>query len=107
MERLYSSVEIMSWLAHDEAVETAMDAVKAALKDAPASVCRDVLARCDVEKHEPLIAWLHMRLNDGAIGKRRVPRAYSPKHNARAWMLYYAADLECPPNPPRRMMAFS
>ena len=103
MDREYSSVEILAWEDNARAIDRAMDVLKHRLKDAPVAVLQDVANRIDPEVHAPLAAWL--RSQPGVSGEpkpRRVPKTHSPKHSLSVWMLYHAADLDCPSDPPNR-----
>ncbi|MCG6884771.1 MAG: hypothetical protein LJE62_13555 [Silicimonas sp.] len=98
MKRQFASTELYALEDNALAIEHAIERVKSRLRDAPQGVAQDVLKRCRPDTHAGLIDWLQ---SSGAAGKGRLPRAWSPKRNARLWMLYYAADLDCPPDPPR------
>lgn len=98
MERQFASTELYALEDNALAIEYAIERVKSRLRDAPAGVANDVLNRCDPETHADLIDWLGNQQSN----KRRVPRAWSPKRNIRLWLLYHAAALNCPPDPPRR-----
>ncbi len=99
MERLYSSVEITSWEENDLAIARAVDVLKQRLDGAPAVVLKDILRRCDPQMHHDLVDWVSDRIKDKP--GRRLPRTWSPKRNRSLWILYAAADLDRPENPPR------
>ena len=101
--RQYTSVEILAWEENALAVNTAIDVLKShleAIPDLPA-VWRDVQARCKDEVHLGLIDWIDQHMPPGHA-QGGLPKAYSPKRNLSTWMLYQAADLECPDEPPIR-----
>lgn len=101
--RAYTSVEILARENNALAVNRAVSVLKAHLEsmtDQPA-VWRDVHARCKEEQHLSLIQWIEDRM-PAQTGRERFPKVYSPKHNLSVWMLYQAADLDCPIEPPKR-----
>ena len=97
IDRKYAFTEILAWENNDLAIESAIETLKTRLAEAPEGVANDVLGRCDPETHAELIDWLGGKVVPKAP---RVPRAWSPKKNAKVWLLYKAADLECPADPP-------
>ena len=97
IERKYTLTEISAWENNDLAVENAIETLKTRLTEAPEGVTNDVLSRCNPETHAGLIDWLGGKVIPNA---QPVPRAWSPSKNARVWLLYKAADLECPERPP-------
>ena len=97
MERKFASTELQALENNASAIERAIEALKARLRDAPQGVANDVLTRCDPTAHAELIDWIHETCKPA---NGRPPRNWSPKRNTRVWLLYYAANLECPPNPP-------
>ena len=99
MERQFASTELYAIENNTVAIERAIDVLKRRLRDAPEGVANDVLARCKPDTHAGLIDWLKLEYPQST---RRLPRTWSPKRNPSLWMLYYAADLDCPPDPPRR-----
>lgn len=105
LNRPYTSVEILarenSALAVGQGVVT-LKAYLENLSDQPA-VWRDVLARCKDEKHLSLMQWIEEYMPP-ATGRDRFPKAHSPKHNLSVWMLYRAADLKCPHEPPKKRL---
>lgn len=98
MERQFASTELLALENNELAIERAIGVLKNRLRDAPNEVANDVLARCDPATHNDLIAWIEAQC---APAKGRLPRAWSPKKSTRTWLLYHAANLECPPEPPR------
>ncbi len=98
MERQFASTELYALENNALAIETAIEALKARLRDAPQGVANDVLARCRPETHAKLMDWLEPACASRA---RRIPRDWSPKRNTGVWLLYQAADLDCPDDPPR------
>lgn len=104
MERQFASTELYALEDNALAIENAISILKDRLANAPESVIRDVLRRCDPETHGALIDWLSGLDPSRA---RRVPRQWSPKRNLRVWMLYRAADLKCPANPPETAIDWS
>ena len=99
MERQFASTELMAIENNALAIERAVDILKSRLRDAPSGVSKDVLERCDPATHADLIEWIH---SECAPTSKRVPRTWSPRRNTGIWLLYHAANLSCPPNPPRR-----
>ena len=99
VNRQYTSVEILEWENNALAIERAVEVLKDQLADAPTGVLNDVMRRCDPKTHDDLIGWIADQPEVANSG--RLPRAWSPKRNRRLWMLYAAADLERPENPPR------
>lgn len=97
MDQRFASTEIEAWENNDLAIANAIENLKERLADAPAGVVNDVLERCDPDTHAAFIDWLKDRTTPK---KRRVPRDWSPKKNRKVWLLYHAANLECPANPP-------
>ncbi len=97
-ERQYASTEILAWENNDLAIENAIETLKVRLAEAPEGVANDVLGRCDPRTHAALIDWLGGKVTSTA---QPVPRAWSPKKNPLVWLLYKAADLECPADPPQ------
>ena len=100
MDRQFTSVEIQSWENNELAIEYAIERVKSRLDAAPDDVLNDVLNRCDPDTHNDLIGWISNRVNQSK--KKRPPRNWSPKRNLRLWLLYTAAALDCPADPPSR-----
>ena len=98
MDRKFSSTELYARENNDLAIARAVERVKSRLVDAPPSVARDVMRRCNPAIHADLITWLE---GVACPKSRRVPRAWSPGRRRSLWMLYKAADLDCPPHPPR------
>ena len=98
MERQFASTELYALENNSLAIENAIEILKRRLRQAPESVANDVLQRCNPNTHEELIDWIQ---NECTPASKRVPRRWSPKKNAGVWLLYHAANLECPPNPPR------
>jgi hypothetical protein len=96
-ERQYPFTEILAWENNDLAIENAIETLKSRLAEAPEGVANDVLGRCDPDTHAGLIDWLGGKVTPTA---QPVPKAWSPNKNARVWLLYKAADLECPADPP-------
>jgi hypothetical protein len=99
MDRKFASTELYALENNDLAIENAIETLKTRLRGAPQGVANDVLKRCKPETHADLMTWLEPEC---APTSRRVPRNWSPKRNTGVWLLYYAADLDCPVNPPRR-----
>lgn len=99
MERQFASTEIYALENEFLAIENAIETLKAKLLDAPQGVASDVLKRCDPEAHAELINWIRAEC---PATKQRLPRNWSPKRNSRVWLLYQAANLACPADPPRR-----
>ena len=99
LERQYASTEIEAWENNDLAILNAIEVLKTRLAEAPDGVANDILDRCDPETHAGLIDWLGGQVTPK---NRRVPRQWSPKKNRRTWILYKAADLTCPDDPPNR-----
>ncbi len=99
MERQFASTELYALENNDLAIENAIETLKTRLRGAPQGVANDVLKRCKPDTHAELIDWLGSVC---AAGERRIPRQWSPKRNTGLWLLYHAADLDCPANPPRR-----
>lgn len=97
MERQFASTELYALENDAVAIENAIETLKGRLTEAPQHVANDVLSRCDPETHAELIDWIRARYEPAA---GRLPRAWSPKRNTRVWLLYHAANLECPPSPP-------
>ncbi|MDA8585875.1 hypothetical protein N9L47_06325 [Rhodobacteraceae bacterium] len=100
MDRLYTSVEILSRENNELAIKHAIERVKSRLNAAPDGVLDDVLDRCNPETHGDLIGWIYSRTRQ--TKKKRPPRDWSPKRNRKLWLLYTAADLDCPADPPAR-----
>lgn len=100
MDRLYTSTEIQSWENNELAIEYAIERVKSRLDSAPDDVLSDVLNRCDPDTHSDLIGWISNRTSQSK--KKSPPRDWSPKRNRKLWILYRAADLDCPADPPVR-----
>lgn len=98
----HASTELLELENNELAIRNAISRVKSRLRDAPDCVANDVLNRCDPETHSDLIDWLSNRVSPST---KRLPRKWSPKKDIRTWMLYYAADLKRPANPPRRRKA--
>lgn len=98
MKRRFASAELYALENNDVAIERAIEQVKLRLLDAPDGVAGDVLKRCKPETHADLINWLKMQKTPSS---RRIPRNWSPKRNVGLWLLYQAAELSCPVNPPR------
>lgn len=99
MKDLYSTVEIEAWEANSLAIENAIARVKSRLADAPEGVLADVRDRCDPDTHADLIDWIGDKVKK-AHPLLRLPAVWSPKHNRRLWILYTAANLKCPDDPP-------
>ena len=99
MNRQYAATEVLARENDDLAIDYAIRRLKSRLNDAPADVLNDVLQRCDPDRHVDLIGWIANRSK--STGCRRVPRDWSPKKNKKLWILYAAADLDRPDNPPR------
>ena len=97
MDRQFASTELLALENNALAIERAIDVLKTRLRDAPSEVANDVLSRCDPSTHTDLIAWIE---ESCAPSKGRLPRSWSPKRSTRTWLLYHAANLECPPTPP-------
>ena len=97
MERLFASTELYALEDNALAIENAIETLKTRLLDAPLGVANDVLRRCDPDTHADLIDWLSDRCD---ARWRRLPKAWSPKRDLGTWMLYQAADLNCPDCPP-------
>lgn len=98
MERKFASTELQALENNTLAIERAIETLKARLRDAPQGVANDVLTRCDPTTHADLIDWIRETCEPA---NQRLPRKWSPKRNTGVWLLYHAANLECPPNPPR------
>ena len=98
MERQFASTELYALENNALAIENAIETLKCRRRDAPGEVANDVLARCHPDTHADLIDWIRSRYEPA---KGRLPRNWSPKRNTRTWLLYHAANLECPPDPPR------
>ncbi len=103
LNRPYTSVEILARENNALAIARGVAALKSYLEDHgdhPA-VWRDVYARRKDERHIDLIQWIegHMPREEK---RARFPKANSPKHTLSVWLLYQAADLECPSDPPKR-----
>ena len=103
MKRQFASTELQALENNALAIENAITVLKDRLAHAPQGVANDVLQRCDPDMHAELIDWLEPLQMDKA---RRVPRLWSPKRNRRVWMLYQAADLDCPSKPPRAVIDY-
>jgi hypothetical protein len=101
MERQFTSTEILRTENNALAIERAISALKDRLNEAPGIVLNDVLERCNPETHDGLIDWISTRSNDAP--QRRLPREWSPNKNRRLWLLYAAADLERPVDPPGKV----
>lgn len=99
MERQFASTELYALENEALAIENAIETLKVRLLKAPESVANDVLERCDPAKHGDLIDWIEARC---APRNSRLPREWSPKRNTALWLLYQAANLSCPVDPPRR-----
>lgn len=99
MERQFASTALYALENNAVAIENAIATLKIRLREAPQGVANDVLARCDPATHGELIDWIR---SECAPGGKRVPREWSPRRNPGVWLLYYAANLECPADPPRR-----
>ncbi len=97
--RKFASTELYALENDFLAIENAIETLKTRLRQAPQGVANDVLTRCDPDKHGELIDWIQSELPNR---QRRLPRNWSPKRNARLWLLYHAAALDCPDDPPRR-----
>lgn len=97
LQRKYASTEILAWENNALAIENAIEVLKARLADAPEGVANDILDRCDPKTHAGLIDWLGGQI---APASARVPRKWSPKRSRSVWILYKAADLTCPDDPP-------
>lgn len=97
VEWQYAFTDILALENNDLAIENAIETLKTKLVDAPEGVANDVLNRCHPETHAGLIDWLGGKVTPNA---QPVPRAWSPQKNTRIWLLYKAADLECPADPP-------
>ena len=102
MERTLTSypVPYLAMENNDCAVETAIETLKTKLDKAPGAVLNDVMRRCDPGTHGALIDWIADRSSEATA--RRLPREWSPTKNRRLWLLYTAADLSCPVQPPFR-----
>lgn len=98
MDRKFASTELYALENNALAIETAIAVLKSRLRDAPPPVANDVLRRCDPEMHGDLIDWIQAQCDPK---RGRTPRRWSPHRNTSVWILYQAANLECPPNPPR------
>ena len=98
MDRLYTSTQISAWENNDLAIQNAIEVLKTRLDEVPQNVLHDVLHRCDPDTHDTLIDWISSRR--GARRQRRLPREWSPKRNRSLWILYAAADLDRPRDPP-------
>lgn len=98
MDRQFTSTEILSWENNELAIERAIEVLKSRLSEAPKAVLNDVLQRCDPDTHEQLIGWIADR---ASTEKVRLPRDWSPKKNLTLWILYAAADLDRPEQPPK------
>ncbi len=99
VNRKFASTELYALENDFLAIENAIETLKTRLRTAPHGVANDVLTRCDPEKHANLIDWIQ---SECSPGQRRLPRHWSPKRNAGVWLLYHAAALDCPDDPPRR-----
>lgn len=97
LDRKFASTEIVAWENNALAIENAIEILKARLADAPNGVANDILDRCDPETHAGLIDWLGTKVTPKA---QRLPKDWSPKRNRKVWLLYKAADLSCPDDPP-------
>lgn len=102
MKRLFASTELQALENNALAIENAIETLKARLRSAPEGVAEDVLKRCTPETHRDLIEWIR---TECPPVRRRLPRQWSPKCNTGIWLLYRAADLECPLDPPRRRIS--
>lgn len=98
MERKFASTELYALENDALAIETAIEILKMRLLKAPESVANDVLERCDPTLHGDLIEWIEAEC---APHNSRLPREWSPKRNTGIWLLYRAANLSCPVDPPR------
>lgn len=98
MDRKFASTELYALENNVLAIENAIEILKTRLRGAPQGVVNDVLTRCDPATHADLILWIRSECNPAA---QRVPRAWSPKRSIGIWILYHAANLACPPEPPR------
>lgn len=99
LERKFASTELYALENDFLAIENAVETLKRRLHGAPQGVANDVLQRCDPERHAELIDWIQASCPPD---QRRLPRSWSPKRNTGLWLLYHAAALECPHDPPRR-----
>lgn len=99
MDRKFASTELYALENNALAIEKAIETLKTRLRDAPQGVANDVLTRCDPTSHADLIDWIQSECTPAA---HRVPRSWSPKRNTGVWILYRAANLACPPDPPRQ-----
>lgn len=99
MDRKFASTELYALENNALAIEKAIETLKTRLRDAPQGVANDVLTRCDPASHADLIDWIQSECTPAA---HRVPRSWSPKRNTGVWILYRAANLACPPDPPRQ-----
>lgn len=98
MNRQFTSTELVARENNELAIENAIEILKSRLDEAPQGVLNDVLKRCDTDTHQELIGWIAERAPE-TRGKRP-PRTWSPKRNRRIWILYRAANLNCPTDPP-------
>ncbi|MEO1537628.1 MAG: hypothetical protein AAFR73_07835 [Pseudomonadota bacterium] len=98
MEKKFASSDLYALENNAVAIENAIEALKSRLSKAPGQVANDVLARCNPDTHADLIDWIRER-HTPANG--RLPRRWSPRRDTGVWLLYHAANLECPPDPPR------
>ncbi len=99
LDRQFASTELYALENDSLAIENAIATLKFRLRSAPQGVANDVLKRCDPEKHGELIDWIQ---SEFPSEKQRLPRKWSPKRNPGVWLLYYAAALDCPDDPPLR-----
>ena len=99
LNRKFASTEILAWENNTLAIENAIEVLKKRLSDAPNGVANDILDRCDPDTHASLIDWLGAKASPKS---QRLPRDWSPKRNRSVWLLYKAADLSCPEDPPGR-----
>lgn len=99
MERQFASTELYALENDFLAIENAIETLKTRLRDAPQGVASDVLKRCKPGTHAELMEWIR---SECPPVEQRLPRHWSPKRNPGLWLLYHAADLDCPSDPPRR-----
>lgn len=102
MDRKFASTELYALENNALAIETAISVLKSRLRDAPGPVANDVLRRCNSETHSELMDWIRKKCDPQG---GRPPKNWSPRCNTGVWLLYHAANLECPPDPPRRGMS--
>ncbi|MEM7752044.1 MAG: hypothetical protein AAF230_01455 [Pseudomonadota bacterium] len=99
MERQFASTELYALENEALAIENAIETLKTRLRNAPGGVANDVLERCDPARHGDLIDWIQLEC---VPANGRLPRDWSPKRNTGVWLLYHAANLACPVDPPRK-----